>query len=91
MFAKIPISSAVAAAALAFAVVPASADRPAADGSGPLPGDTPIPFWPHETGVNVGTSETFTDLRADGSYHDPSLGRRVTSPALALAVARLAH
>jgi hypothetical protein len=24
-----------------------------------------------------GTSETFADVRADGSYYDPSLGRRV--------------
>jgi hypothetical protein len=27
--------------------------------------------------VLVGTSETFVDMRADGSYYDPSLGRRV--------------
>jgi hypothetical protein len=46
-----------------------------------LPGDTGgQPFWPHETGVLVGTSETFADVRADGSYFDPSLGRRVSTP-----------
>jgi len=27
--------------------------------------------------VLVGTSETFTNVRADGSYYDPSLGRQV--------------
>ena len=44
------------------------------------PGDTGgAPFWPHETGVLVGTSETFTEVRADGSYVDPSLGRRVST------------
>lgn len=44
---------------------------------GTLPGDTPVPFWPHETGALVGTSETFLDVRAAGSYYDPSIGRRV--------------
>jgi hypothetical protein len=33
--------------------------------------------WPHQTGVVAGTSETFTNMREDGSYYDPSLGRRV--------------
>jgi hypothetical protein len=42
-----------------------------------LPGDSSVPFWPHETGVLVGTSETFADMREDGSYYDPSLDRRV--------------
>jgi hypothetical protein len=42
-----------------------------------LPGDRSVPFWPHETGVLMGTSETFVDVRADGSYYDPSIGRRV--------------
>jgi hypothetical protein len=45
-----------------------------------LPGDASAAFWPHETGVSLGTSETFTDVRADGSYFDPSLGRRVAGP-----------
>jgi len=45
-----------------------------------VPGDTPgQPFWPHETGVLVGTSETFVDLRTDGSYYDPSVGLRVSA------------
>lgn len=52
----------------------------AADGVAPssdVPGDTAVPFWPHETGALVGTSETYLDVRADGSYFDPSVGRRV--------------
>ena len=44
-----------------------------------LPGDASVPFWPHETGALAGTSETFADMRADGSYIDPSLGRRVAN------------
>jgi hypothetical protein len=42
-----------------------------------LPGDTAVPFWPHETGALLGTSETYVDVHADGSYFDPSIGRRV--------------
>ena len=52
----------------------------AADGVAPssdVPGDTAVPFWPHETGALVGTSETYIDVGADGSYFDPSIGRRV--------------
>jgi len=52
----------------------------AADGLAPSndgPGDTAVPFWPHETGALVGTSETYLDVRADGSYFDPSIGHRV--------------
>ena len=41
---------------------------------------SPMPFWPYETGALAGTSETYVDMREDGSYYDPSLGRRV-SPA----------
>jgi hypothetical protein len=48
--------------------------------TGTLSGDTPVPFWPYETGTLVGTSETYVDVREDGSYYDPSVGRRV-SPA----------
>jgi len=33
-----------------------------------------------ETVALPGTSETYVDMREDGSYYDPSLGRRV-SPA----------
>lgn len=44
-----------------------------------VPGDASVPFWPHETGALVGTSETFADMGADGSYVDPALGRRVAS------------
>jgi hypothetical protein len=42
-----------------------------------LPGDSSVGFWPHETGALLGTSETYVDMRADGSYYDPSVGRRV--------------
>jgi hypothetical protein len=42
------------------------------------PGDTAVPFWPYETGVLVGTSETYVDVWEDGSYYDPGLGRRVS-------------
>ena len=38
----------------------------------------PRPFWPHETGALAGTSETYVDMREDGSYYDPSLGRRLS-------------
>lgn len=57
---------------------PAGADGPASGlNHDVLPGDTAVPFWPHETGALAGTSETFVDMRADGSYLDLSLGRRV--------------
>jgi hypothetical protein len=39
--------------------------------------DTPVPFAPYEVRGLAGTSETFVDMREDGSYYDPSLGRRV--------------
>jgi hypothetical protein len=42
-----------------------------------LPGDSPVPFWPHETGARVGTSETYLNVREDGSYFDLGIGRRV--------------
>ena len=45
-----------------------------------VPGDAGgQPFWPHETGVLVGTSETFADVRVDGSYFDPSQGHRIST------------
>jgi hypothetical protein len=44
-----------------------------------MPGDRSVPFWPHETGALMGTSETFVDVRGDGSYYDPSIGRRVAA------------
>ena len=64
---------AVASMGLAIVVSPAAAVN-MDDG---LQGDSSVPFWPHETGALVGTSETFIDVRADGSYFDPSVGRRV--------------
>ena len=65
----------VAAASTALAIlVSPSAGVGNDDG---LHGDSSVPFWPHETGALVGTSETFIDVRADGSYFDPSVGRRV--------------
>lgn len=54
---------------------------PPSTATGTLPGDTPapfsVPFWPHKPGVLFGTSETYTDVREDGSYYDPEIGRRV--------------
>jgi hypothetical protein len=62
-----------ASTALAIVVSPAAA----VGNDDGLHGDGSVPFWPHETGALVGTSETFIDVRADGSYFDPSVGRRV--------------
>lgn len=68
------IVAAVVSMTLAIAVSPAAAVG-SDDG---LHGDSSVAFWPHETGTLVGTSETFIDVRADGSYYDPSSGRRVS-------------
>jgi hypothetical protein len=49
----------------------------------PAKSDSPVLVWPYQTGALAGTAETFVDMRGDGSYYDPSLGRRVfrtTSP-----------
>lgn len=67
----------VLACAALGVVAPAAADgtEPASEN---LPGDNnSVPFWPHETGALMGTSETFVDMQADGSYYDASAGRRV--------------
>jgi hypothetical protein len=69
-------------AAIALGLVVGLAEAPGATGAGravkgTVWGDNQGPFWPHETGALAGTSETFVDMRADGSYYDPSLGRRV--------------
>lgn len=53
----------------------------AGEATGTLPGDTSVPFWPLEIGAPFGTAETFVDMRADGSYFDPSIGRRVAGGA----------
>ena len=82
---RTPIVVAVASMALAIVVSPAAAvgidvashNAPLSTESEVLPGDGSVPFWPHETGALVGTSETFINLGADGSYYDPSIGRRV--------------
>ncbi len=62
------------ASVAAFGVL---AGAPGATTNDDLPGDRSVPFWPHETGALMGTSETYIDVRADGSYYDPSIGRRV--------------
>jgi hypothetical protein len=75
--------AAVAALALiggSAGAVTFAATRDASPASGTMPDRTRAPFWPHETGALAGTAETYVDMRADGSYYDPSLGRRV-SPA----------
>ena len=69
----------LATMATAIGVLPATA-------GGTLPGDTPTAFWPYETGVAMGTSETYVDVRADGSYYDPSVQRRVGRAASAARV-----
>jgi hypothetical protein len=57
----------------------ASAERALSADANELPGDAPVPFWPYETGALMGTSETYVDVHADGSYFDPSIGRRVVA------------
>jgi hypothetical protein len=76
------IRAAVMLVALAAALAPAAQAADKSDAvdralMNVLPGDASVPFWPHETGALVGTSETYAGMRADGSYIDPSLGRRV--------------
>lgn len=68
--------AAAVAAVMVFGIVagPAASDSTEDE---VLSGDNSIPFWPFETGVAVGTSETFVDVRDDGSYVDPGIGRRV--------------
>ena len=67
--------AAAVAAVTALVVAGPAGSRPSGDTD--LPGDRSVPFWPFETGVLVGTSETFVDVRDDGSYFDPSIGERV--------------
>jgi hypothetical protein len=62
--------------AAALAAIGLAAGAPGASGED-LPGDRSVPFWPHETGARMGTSETYVDVRDDSSYYDPSIGRRV--------------
>ena len=68
--------AAAVAAVTALAIVAGPAGS-RSTGNHDLPGDGSVPFWPFETGVLVGTSETFIDVRDDGSYFDSSIGRRV--------------
>ena len=68
--------AAAVAAVTALGVVAGPAGS-RSSGDPDLPGDRSVPFWPYETGVLVGTSETFIDVRDDGSYFDPSIGERV--------------
>jgi len=70
----------IVTAAACFVGCGVASGSTAADGVAPssdVPGDAAVPFWPHETGALVGTSETYLDVHADGSYFDPSIGRRV--------------
>ena len=70
---RMKIVAVAASTALAIAVSPAAG----VGNDDGLQGDSSVPFWPHETGALVGTSETYIDVRSDGSYYDPSVGRRV--------------
>jgi hypothetical protein len=74
--------SAAIAALVALGLV-ASALAVTGDGSAlsptePVRSDVPAGSWPYQTGALAGTSETFVDMDGDGSYFDPSLGRRVS-------------
>ena len=68
--------AATVAAVIALGIVAGPAGSSTGDHDGP--GDGSVPFWPHETGALVGTSETFIHVRDDGSYFDPSIDRRVS-------------
>ncbi len=70
--------AAVAALGLIAAVLAITGDGSALSPNEPAKSDVPAGSWPHETGASAGTSETFVDMHEDGSYYDPSLGRRVS-------------
>jgi hypothetical protein len=70
--------AAVAALALVAAALAVTGDGSALSPTKPSKLDVPAGSWAHETGALGGTSETFVDMREDGSYYDPSLGRRVS-------------
>jgi hypothetical protein len=76
-------AAAVTIAALALVALAGGAvtgDASALNGAATRSDATPVVSWPYETGALAGTSETYVDMWDDGSYYDPSLGRRV-SPA----------
>jgi hypothetical protein len=80
------------AAAIVLGLAVGLAPATGAAGAGPaVSADTSVPFWPHETGALAGTSETFVEMRADGSYYDPSLGRRVARAADSTKVTHWRH
>ena len=70
--------AAVAALALVAAALAVTGDGSALSPTKPAKLDVPAGSWAHETGALGGTSETFVDMRENGSYYDPSLGRRVS-------------
>ena len=71
----------IAAVALVATVgVAVTGDASALNGAATRSDNTTVRSWPYETGALAGTSETYVDMWEDGSYYDPSLGRRV-SPA----------
>jgi len=72
-------SVAIAALALVATVgVAVTGDASALNAAAARSDDTPVRSWPYETGGLAGTSETYVDMWEDGSYYDPSLGRRIS-------------
>ena len=70
--------AAVVALGLVAGVLAVAGDSSALSPTQPAKSDVPAGAWPYETGALAGTSETFVDMQEDGSYYDPSLGRRVS-------------
>jgi hypothetical protein len=70
---------AIAALALVATVgVAVTGDASALNAAATRSDATPVRSWPYDTGGLPGTSETYVDMWEDGSYYDPSLGRRVS-------------
>ena len=72
------LATAIIAAAVAGDATPSLPLQTPSAATATLPGDSPVPFWPYETGARIGTSETYVDVRSDGSYFDAGIGRRVS-------------
>lgn len=67
---------------LVVGVLAVTGDGSAISPTQPVKSDVPMGAWPYQTGALAGTSETFVEMHEDGSYYDPSLGRRVSRPQL---------
>jgi hypothetical protein len=71
----------VAIATLAI-VATAGGAASASDAAETRTADTPVPLESNVTVALPGTSETYVEMQDDGSYYDPSLGRRVSPKSL---------